>query len=116
MNCALAIGEALSDDELKLHVGIHVGEFVVRDGEISGDGVNITSRIRAISEGHAPIISDEVHHAVQDQTHLQFEALIGDLAKIGALRVISRTSVIRYKADRQVPGPDREGARRRWDH
>ena len=26
VNCALAIGEELGEDELKLHVGIHVGE------------------------------------------------------------------------------------------
>ena len=72
VNCALAIGEALSEDELRLHIGVHVGEFVVRDGEISGDGVNIASRICAISEGDVPYISNEVHHAVLNQSHLQF--------------------------------------------
>ncbi|MEE9279641.1 MAG: tetratricopeptide repeat protein [Myxococcota bacterium] len=76
VNCALAIGEALADDdELKLHVGIHLGDFVVRGGEISGDGVNIAARICALSDGDAPCISDEVERSVHNQTNLSFEAL-----------------------------------------
>ncbi len=40
VNCALAIEAAARDDaELKLHVGIHLGDVIVQDGEISGDGV-----------------------------------------------------------------------------
>ncbi len=52
VDCALAIQDQLRDDaELKLHLGIHLGDVVVRDGEVSGDGVNIASRICALSEG-----------------------------------------------------------------
>ncbi len=41
VNCALAIEAAARDDaELKLHVGIHLGDLVVHDGEVSGDGAN----------------------------------------------------------------------------
>ncbi|MCZ6570928.1 MAG: adenylate/guanylate cyclase domain-containing protein, partial [Deltaproteobacteria bacterium] len=70
VNCALAIDEALGDGrELKLHIGIHIGEFVVREGEISGDGVNIAARVCALSAGDGPYVSDEVHHAVQNQTN-----------------------------------------------
>lgn len=76
VNCGLAIQEELvSDPRLKLHIGIHTSDILIQDGEISGDGVNIAARICAISEGHVPFISDEVHHAVQNQTHLSFEAL-----------------------------------------
>ena len=76
VNCALAIQEELhSGGDLKLHIGIHTSDILIQDGEISGDGVNIAARICAISEGDAPYISDEVRHAVQNQTHLQFEAL-----------------------------------------
>ena len=76
VNCALTIQEELvSDPNLMLHVGIHTSDILIQDGEVSGDGVNIAARICAISEGDAPFISDEVHHAVQNQAHLDFEAL-----------------------------------------
>ena len=76
VNCALAIGDQLqSDAALKLHIGIHLGDVVVQDGEVSGDGVNIAARICALSRGDAPYISDEVQHTVQNQANLSFESL-----------------------------------------
>ncbi len=68
VNCALAIEAAVRDDaELKLHVGIHLGDVVVQDGEVSGDGVNIAARICGVSKGAAPYVSSEVHQAVRNQ-------------------------------------------------
>ncbi len=40
VNCALAIQEAVANSKLSLHLGIHLGDIVLQDGEISGDGVN----------------------------------------------------------------------------
>jgi len=37
------------------------------------------------------------------------DALIGDLAQIGALRVISRTSAMHYKGTNKIPSGDRQG-------
>ncbi len=72
VNCALAIEEQLRDDpELKLHVGIHLGDLVVEDGEVSGDGVNIASRICALSEGGGICVSDEVQHSIQNQPDIE---------------------------------------------
>ncbi len=49
VNCALAIEDQVqSETDVKLHIGIHLGDVVVGDGEVSGDGVNIASRICAL--------------------------------------------------------------------
>ncbi len=46
VNCALAIQEGRSGDEdLRIHVGMHAGDVIDRDGEIHGDGVNIAARV-----------------------------------------------------------------------
>ena len=72
MNCALAIAEKLRDDpELKLHIGIHLGDLVVQDGEVSGDGVNIASRICAVSEGGGLCVSGEVHRSIRNQPGIE---------------------------------------------
>ncbi len=100
VNCALAIDEALGDGrELKLHIGIHIGEFVVREGEISGDGVNIAARVCALSAGDGPYVSDEVHHAVQNQTNLAFDAL-GEHELKNVLRAVP---IFRVKGTAQPP-------------
>ena len=49
-------------------MGIHLGDVVVQDGEVSGDGVNIASRICALSEGGGICVSSEVYHTVRNQS------------------------------------------------
>ncbi len=76
VNCALAIEAAARDDaELKLHVGIHLGDVVVQDGEVSGDGVNIASRICALSEGGGVCVSGEVYQSVRNQPDMEAVSL-----------------------------------------
>jgi class 3 adenylate cyclase len=77
VNCGLAVLEALGsgDEQLRLHIGIHSSEVVMQAGEVSGDGVNIAARICALSDGTAPYISAEVHHAVRNQPNLGVTSL-----------------------------------------
>jgi TolB-like protein/class 3 adenylate cyclase len=76
VNCALAIEEHLqSDPELRLHVGIHLGDLVVQGGEVSGDGVNIASRICALSEGGGLCVSGEVYRSIRNQPGIEARAL-----------------------------------------
>ncbi|MEE9280986.1 MAG: adenylate/guanylate cyclase domain-containing protein [Myxococcota bacterium] len=72
VNCALAIQERLEDEpELRLHIGIHLGDVVMQAGEVSGDGVNIAARICSLSEGDAAYVSAEVQQAVRNQPNLE---------------------------------------------
>ena len=76
VNCALAIrGELASEPELRLHIGIHLGDVLLRDGEISGDGVNVASRICALSDGSSVYVSDEICQAVANQPNVEASAL-----------------------------------------
>ncbi|TMI83475.1 MAG: adenylate/guanylate cyclase domain-containing protein, partial [Bacteroidetes bacterium] len=45
VTCATQIQKACNDiDDLKLRIGIHLGEVVFEDNDVFGDGVNIASR------------------------------------------------------------------------
>jgi adenylate cyclase len=85
VNCGLAILARLeAEPELELHVGIHLGDVVVREGEISGDGVNIASRICALSEGGRLCVSEEVFQSVRNHPHLDSELLgVRELKGVG---------------------------------
>jgi adenylate cyclase len=75
VNCALAIEAELQGQELRLHIGIHLGDLVIEAGEVSGDGVNIASRICSLSEGGGLCVSDEVYQAVRNQPDIQVTPL-----------------------------------------
>jgi adenylate cyclase len=47
VDCALALQGALrSYPDLRLRIGIHLGDVVRRNGEVVGEGVNVGARIR----------------------------------------------------------------------
>jgi TolB-like protein len=76
MNCALALDDQVKNDpDLRLHVGIHLGDLVVQGGEVSGDGVNIASRICALSEGGGLRVSGEVYRSIRNQPGIEATAL-----------------------------------------
>ena len=72
VNCALAIQAALQDEpELRVRVGIHLGEIVSREGSVHGDGVNIAARIRPLAEPGGICVSDEVQHTIRNQENIE---------------------------------------------
>ncbi len=76
VNCALAIQAALDDEsELRVRIGIHVGDVVVREGSVHGDGVNIAARIRPLAEPGGVCVSDEVQNAVLNQRNVEIRSL-----------------------------------------
>jgi class 3 adenylate cyclase len=50
VNCAREVQAALQDQpELKVRIGIHLGDVVFSNNTVLGDGVNIASRIHALA-------------------------------------------------------------------
>ena len=76
VDCALAVQAALRDDpDLKLRIGIHLGEVVKRGEEIVGDGVNVASRIRPLAEAGGICVSESVLHLVRNRSHIRAASL-----------------------------------------
>jgi adenylate cyclase len=72
VNCALAAQAELREDpELRLRIGIHLGETLVEAGRLYGDGVNIASRIRPLAEPGGICVSAEVQQAVRNQPNVE---------------------------------------------
>ena len=90
VHCAQQINSASKDEEnLNLHIGIHLGEVHFIDGDIYGDGVNIASRINSIAKEGEVLISEEVCKNVRNKENIYLEEIgenklknVKDLVKI----------------------------------
>lgn len=74
VKCSLAIQSALRDHNaplppggrIEVRIGIHVGDVVVADGDLFGDGVNIAARIQPLAEPGGVCVSSVVHSQIKN--------------------------------------------------
>ena len=68
VNCALAIQQVLKDDpDLKLRIGIHIGDVVFEGGDVFGDGVNVASRLEPLAEPGGICVSERVYEDIRNK-------------------------------------------------
>lgn len=67
----------MAQRNLRFRIGINIGEIVIDNGDIHGDGVNIAARLEAIAEPGCVCISDAVHENVAGKVDAGFEDLGG---------------------------------------
>lgn len=83
LQCALGIQEriaAMHEEvpkarRVEFRIGVHVGEAIVRDGDLFGDGVNIAARMQGLAEPGAVCLSASAHEYVHKALPLAFEDL-----------------------------------------
>jgi TolB-like protein len=63
------------DRRIRFRVGINLGDVIVEDGDIFGDGVNVAARLEALSEPGGLCISRMVRDQVRDKLAYPFEDL-----------------------------------------
>ena len=79
VNCALEIQRTLFNHEhIKLRIGIHLGEVMIEEGDVYGEGVNIASRLESIADPGGIYISDSIHKAIKSSLDIPSE-LLGEL-------------------------------------
>ncbi len=71
VQCAIAIQQACNTtSNLKLRIGVHLGDVVFENEDVFGDGVNIASRIQAIAPIGGIYISEAVHNNIANKTEI----------------------------------------------
>jgi adenylate cyclase len=63
------------DQPLKFRIGVHLGDIIAEDEDIYGDGVNIASRLEALSQPGCIAISDDAFRQVRDRVKAEFHDL-----------------------------------------
>jgi len=125
MRCAQAIQDAQaaanvgreSTERMEMRIGVHVGDVIVQDYHLYGDGVNIAARLQTIAAPGSICVSEAVYQQVYKKLDLAFEDMgVQELRNIehpirlyrvtgprtarGALRALSGVSM------RNVPWTD----------
>jgi len=83
VRCAVAVQQAMpernagaaADSRIELRIGINLGDVIVEEGDIYGDGVNIAARLEALAEPGGICVSRVVHDQVRDKLDVAFEDL-----------------------------------------
>ena len=64
-----------SEKRVHLRVGVHLGDVVESQGDISGDAVNVASRIEPLAEDGGVCLTRQVYDHVQNKFELPLESL-----------------------------------------
>jgi adenylate cyclase len=60
------------DVRIEFRIGIHVGDIIIDDNDIFGDGVNIAARLEGIAEPGGVCISDDAQRQVRGKVDIAF--------------------------------------------
>ena len=58
---------------IEFRIGIHVGDIIIDDNDIFGDGVNIAARLEGIAEPGGVCISDDAHRQIRGKVDVAFD-------------------------------------------
>src|SRR5262249_40318312 len=61
------------DKRIELRIGIHVGDILIEEGDIFGDGVNIAARLEGIAEPGGICLSDDAYRQVRGKLDANFQ-------------------------------------------
>ena len=83
VRCAVSIQQAVAkaneplpvESRMSFRIGINVGDVMVKDGDIFGDGVNVAARLEGIAEPGGICVTRGVRDHLRDRMEYKFEDL-----------------------------------------
>jgi TolB-like protein/class 3 adenylate cyclase/Tfp pilus assembly protein PilF len=80
LQCAVDIQRELAarnssvseNHRLQVRIGLHLGDVIVEDGDIYGDGVNVAARLQSIAEPGGIVLSKQVHDHIGTKVPVRF--------------------------------------------
>ena len=117
VQCAIEIQNELAhanndlekDRRMQFRIGINVGDVMLKDGDIFGDGVNIAARLEGLADPGGICISRGIHDHVMKKLPFDFE----DLGEQSVKNIAQPVRVYRLILDGRASDPHRTRLRRR---
>ena len=78
--CAIAVQHGMAEQNngapqdlrIEFRIGIHVGDIIIDDNDIFGDGVNIAARLEGIAEPGGICLSDDAYRQIRGKVDIAF--------------------------------------------
>ncbi|MBL7699883.1 MAG: hypothetical protein JNK79_17075 [Chitinophagaceae bacterium] len=72
VDCALKMQqEFCKHPNVPVRIGLHIGDIIINDNHVFGDGVNLASRIESLSVAGAVLMSDKVRDEISNHPEFQ---------------------------------------------
>ena len=83
VRCAVAFQEGMGtrntevpeNRRIEFRIGINLGDVIVKDDDVFGDGVNVAARLEGLAKVGGICISDMVHQGIRSKLDLSFDDL-----------------------------------------
>ena len=101
---------------IEFRIGIHVGDIVIEENDIFGDGVNIAVRLEEIAEPGGISISDDAHRQIRGKVDIIFEDTgsqslknIAEPIRVWRVRIapVSSLATVTSETAQPLPLPDK---------
>src|SRR5215475_11079542 len=75
-DAVVQMNQAVPDQQrIAMRIGINLGDVIVEEGDVFGDGVNIAARVGSLARPGSVCVSEIVHEQVADKVDFDFEDL-----------------------------------------
>jgi TolB-like protein/class 3 adenylate cyclase len=79
--CAIEVQRGMAEQNIgvpqelriEFRIGIHVGDIIIDENDIFGDGVNIAARLEGIAQPGGVCISDDTHRQIRGKVDIVFD-------------------------------------------
>jgi TolB-like protein/Flp pilus assembly protein TadD len=104
VSCAVAVQREMArrnagtpqDRRIAFRIGVNLGDIIVEDGDIHGDGVNIAARLEGIAEPGGICISEDAFRQVRGKVDAEFD----DLGEQNLKNIVRPMRIYRIKLAR----------------
>ncbi len=111
VQCAVAVQEQMrernseirEERRIDFRIGVHIGDVIVQDDDLYGDGVNIAARLEGLATPGGIVVSGMVHEMVRSKLDVAFDDLGPQVVKNIAKPV--HAFGIQKTAGRTIPPP-----------
>jgi adenylate cyclase len=101
-----------SEKRVRLRVGVHLGDVVVSQGDISGDAVNVASRIEPLAEDGGVCLTRQVYDHVQNKFELRLASLGNKSLKNVSAPLEVYKMVMPWSEEKRMPSTTQRDKRR----
>jgi adenylate cyclase len=115
--CAVELQRGMADENteipqakrIEFRIGIHLGDIIIDDNDIFGDGVNIAARLESIAVPGGISISRAVHDQVRDRINVCFDDK-GEIALKNIARPVHVFAISGAKESKTIVAPESKPA------